>query len=111
MNCNGVIGKDCDECNEPCIFKFTDEEWKAYKRYSVWIVSALQERDSLQRDIDDYWNLKRELNKEGLMVEDVINIDLNSLRRQKREVETRIRKLRKAELYYTKQLLERQKGG
>ena len=109
MNCDGVIGKDCGDCNEPCIMKFSDAEWESYKRFHKDIVSALQERDDIEDDINEYWKLKKELNKKGLMVEDVVNINISYLRRRKKEVEQRIRKLRKSEYYYTKKLLELQK--
>lgn len=109
IQCNGVIGKDCDKCNEPCIMKFTDEEWEAHSRFSKDILEALQERDSIEDDINEYWKVKKDANKKGLDVEDVININISYLRRRKKEVEQRIRKLRKMEYYYTKKLLERQK--
>lgn len=108
MQCNGVIGKDCDDCDEVCIFKFNDAEWESYKRFHKDIVSALQELDKIEDDINEYWKLKKELNKKGLMVEDVVNINISYLRRRKKEVEQRIRKLRKSEYYYTKKLLKRQ---
>lgn len=109
IQCNGVIGKDCDKCNEPCIMKFSEEEWKSYSRFAKDINEALQERQFIEDDIDEYWKTKKEANKKGLMVEDVININISYLRRRKKEVEQRIRKLRKMEYYYTKKLLERQK--
>ena len=104
-----MIGKDCDKCDEPCIMKFTDEEWEAHSRFSKDILEALQERDSIEDDINEYWKVKKDANKKGLDVEDVININISYLRRRKKEVEQRIRKLRKMEYYYTKKLLERQK--
>ena len=109
MECNGVVGKDCGSCNEICIMKFNDAEWEAYSKFAKDINSALQEKQMIEDDIDNYWNLKKELNKKGLVVEEVVNINLSYLRRRKKEVEQRIKKLRKSEYYYTKKLLERQK--
>lgn len=109
INCNGVIGKDCPNCDEPCVMKFTDEEWEAHSRFSKDILEALQERESIEDDINEYWKVKKEANKKGLVVEDVININISYLRKRRNEVEKRIKKLRKMEYYYTKKLLERQK--
>lgn len=108
MECNGIIGKDCNDCTEACIFKFSDEEWKAYKRFHKDIVEALVERDRIDDDIAEYWKIKKEANKKGLLVEEVVNINISYLRRRKKEVEQRLRKLRKSEYYYTKKLLKRQ---
>lgn len=109
INCNGVIGKDCPNCDEPCVMKFTDEEWEAHSRFARDINEALQERKFIEDDIDEYWKLKKELNKKGEVVEDVVNINISYLRKRRNEVEKRIKKLRKMEYYYTKKLLERQK--
>ena len=108
VHSNGVIGKDCDSCDELCVMKFTDEEWEAHSRFARDINDALQEKQFIEDDINEYWQLKNKLNKEGLMVEDVVNINISYLRRRKKEVEGRIRKLRKMEYYYTKKLLKRQ---
>ena len=108
MNCNGVVGRDCADCNEPCIMKLSDAEWESYSRFGKDIVSALVEKQQVEDEISEYWKLKEKLNKEGLMVEDVVNINISYLRRRKKEVEQRIRKLRKSEYYYTKKLLELQ---
>jgi hypothetical protein len=89
--------------------KFTDEEWEAHSRFSKDILEALQERESIEDDINEYWKVKKEANKKGLVVEDVININISYLRKRRNEVEKRIKKLRKMEYYYTKKLLERQK--
>ena len=109
MKCDWDVGTKCDECDEPCIFKLTDEEWEAYSRYATRIISALQEKQFLEEDIDMYWKMKKELEDKGMAVEDVVNINLNSLRRQKKDVENRIKQLRRAELYYKNQLMKRQK--
>ena len=109
INCNGVIGKDWPNCDEPCVMKFTDEEWEAHSRFARDINDALQERKFIEDDIDEYWKLKKELNKKGAVVEDVVNINISYLRKRRNEVEKRIKKLRKMEYYYTKKLLERQK--
>lgn len=110
VECNEVIGIACKDCTEPCIMKFNDAEWKAYSRFSRDIASALQERDVIDDDINEYWKAKEDAIKQGVEVEDVININISYLRRRKKEVEQRINKLRKSEYYYTKKLLERQKG-
>ena len=89
--------------------KFTDEEWEAHSRFARDINEALQERKFIEDDIDEYWKLKKELNKKGEVVEDVVNINISYLRKRRNEVEKRIKKLRKMEYYYTKKLLERQK--
>ena len=89
--------------------KFTDEEWEAHSRFSKDILEALQEREFIEDDINEYWKVKKEANKKGLEVEDVININISYLRKRRNEVEKRIKKLRKMEYYYTKKLLERQK--
>lgn len=109
MNCNGVVGKDCADCNQPCIMKFSDAEWKAYSRFSRDIVSALDEMQIIEDDIDEYWKIKQECNRKGLVVDEVVNINISYLRKRKSEVEQRLKKLRKMEYYYTKKLLELQK--
>ena len=109
IQCNGVIGKDCDKCNEPCIMKFTDEEWEAHSRFAKDILEALQERESIEEDINEYWKVKKDANRKGLVVEDVININISYLRKRRNEVEQRIAKLRRMEYYYTKKLFARQK--
>ena len=108
VECNQVIGEACDKCDQPCIMKFNDAEWEAYSRFGRDINDALQEKRQIEDDIDEYWKVKKEANKQGLLVEEVININISYLRRRKKEVEQRIRKLRKSEYYYTKKLLERQ---
>lgn len=105
VECNQVIGDACGDCTEPCIMKFTDEEWESYKLYHRDISNALHELKMIDDDINQYYHIKNELNKEGLMVEDVININLNYLRQRKREVTARIRKLRQLEYNYTKKLI------
>lgn len=104
MNCNGVIGKDCDDCNENCVMKLSENEWKANKKYRLQIMSALHEKQIIEDIINEYYQLKHKLNREGLMVEDFIYINIKDLRKRKKEVESRLRELRTMEFKYKKKL-------
>lgn len=109
VNCNGVIGVDCDNCTEICIMKLSDIEWESYKLYHKDISNALHEQKMIDDDINEYYRLKKELDKKGLVVEECVNINLEYLHRRKREVTSRLKKLRKMEYNYTKKLLKLQK--
>ena len=109
VNCNNVIGEACNDCTEPCIMKFSDEEWESYKLYHRDVSNALHEQKMIEDDINEYYQLKKELNKQGLMVEEVVNINLDYLHRRKKEVTSRLKKLRRMEYNYTKKLLRLQK--
>lgn len=111
VECNEVIGDACENCTEPCIMKFTDEEWESYKLFHRDISNALHEQEMINDDINEYYRLKKELSNNGLMVEDVVNINLNYLRQRKREVTKRLHRLRQLEYNYTKKLLKLQKRG
>lgn len=104
--CDNVIGSACDDCQEPCIMKFSDEEWESYKLYHRSIFSALQEQREVDDDIAEYYRLKNELEKEGLVVEEVVNLNIDYLHRRKKEITARLRKLRRMEYNYTKKLLK-----
>ena len=104
--CNEVIGTACNDCTEPCIMKFTDEEWESYKLYHRDITNALHEQQMIDDDIDEYYRLKNELMKDGLDVEEVVNLNINYLRQRKKEVSKRIRGLRQLEYSYTKKLMK-----
>ena len=109
VTCDNVIGVACNECTEPCIMKFTDEEWEAYKLYGRDVNTALAEQERINNDITEYYRLKNELKGKGLMVEEVVNINIDYLRKRKKEVEKRLRELRRMEYNYTKRLLKLQK--
>lgn len=106
VNCNNVIGKACNDCTEPCIMKFSDEEWESYKLYHRDILNALYEQEQIDDDIDEYYRLKKELKKEGLIVEEVVNLNIDYLHRRKKEVTSRLKKLRQMEYNYTKKLVK-----
>ena len=109
INCEKVIGTDCNYCDEPCIMKFTNEEWESYKLYHRDVNNALHEQEQIDDDINEYYRLKNELQKEGLLVEDVVNLNIDYLRKRKKEVSSRLKKLRRMEYTYTKKLLRLQR--
>ena len=107
--CDNLIGSSCNDCTEPCIMKFTDEEWEAYKLYQRDVNTALGEQERINDDINEYYRLKKELMEEGLIVDAVFNINIDYLRKRKKEVEKRLRELRRMEYNYTKRLLRLQR--
>ena len=97
VECNYAVNEGCDKCTESCIMKFTDEEWESFKMYHTDIISALQEQEMVEDAISEYYRLKKELNKKGINVEDVVNIDIKTLRQRKKEISKRIELLRQLE--------------
>lgn len=106
VNCNNVIGVACNDCTEPCIMKFSDEEWESYKLYHKDILTALQEQERIENDIGEYYRLKNELKGTDLLVEEVVNLNIDYLHKRKKEVTLRLKKLRRMEYAYTKKLMK-----
>lgn len=128
MECNGIIGKDCKFCNEPCIYQFSDSEYAAYKKIRSSKMDLLKRKKQVEEDLSRHQYYRKLLNDsdkrkefhqdilmndlypydkpdiERMFVKHIVNIDAENLRKELKEINDELRFLMREELEYSKKL-------